>query len=201
MSCHIALEVSQLPFELVYVGKNADESVKKGFKQINPLGAVPALSIDNQQILTQNIAILEYIADQKPESKLLAPAGTFERAETMMWLSLVATDLHKSFGPLFGLAGISADARVQEDIKKWSLTNIDKYLTRIDAHLKGKTFLVGEHLSIADCYLFTVYQWTKPLVIPTDKYAELNRYSAMLAKIPAIIAVHERENVAQTQTS
>jgi len=197
MSCHIALEVAKIPFELVYVGKHADENAKKAFLKVNPLGAVPALVLDNQQVLTQNIAILEYIADQKPATNLLAPAGTFERAETMMWLSLIAADLHKAFAPLFRLSGISTNASAQEDIKNWCLASIDKYLTLIDTHLQNKQYLVGDHLTIADCYLFTVYQWTKPVGIATDKFTALNRYSAQIAKLPAVIAVHERENAAQ----
>ena len=78
MSCHIALEEAKIPFELVYVGQHADEAVRKNFLNVNPLGAVPALELDNKKILTQNIAILEYIADQKPEAGLIEKAGTFE---------------------------------------------------------------------------------------------------------------------------
>lgn len=193
MSCHIALEETKLPFELVYVGRNADEATKKAFLLVNPLGAVPALELNDKRILTQNIAILEYIADQKPELGLLAKAGTVERAEVMMWLSLIASDLHKSFGPIFNLAKITSNAEAQADIKRWSFANIDKYLSVIEEHLQHKSYLALERFTIADCYFYTVYQWTSAVSFPTEKFPAINRYSAMIAKRPSVMAVHERE--------
>lgn len=195
MSCHIALEESKIPFELVYVGRKADPAIKKAYLQINPLGAVPALELDNNIILTQNIAILEYIADQKPETGLIEKVGTVERAEIMKWLSLIASDLQKSFLPIFALEKISTHAETQAEIKKWSFSNIEKYLTIIDAHLQNKTYLASERFTIADCYLYTVYQWTKNISFPTEKFTALNRYSALIAKRPSVIAVHEREKI------
>jgi glutathione S-transferase len=193
MSCHIALEETKIPFALAYVGRDADENVKKDFLHANPLGAVPALELNDKRVLTQNIAILEYVADQKPEAGLIAKAGTYERAEIMKWLSLIAADLHKAFAPLFGLSNISKNSEVQADIKKWCFANIDKYLTIIDHHLQDKEYLVAEKFSIADCYLFTVYQWSGAISFPTEKYSALNRYSAQIAKRPSVVAVHERE--------
>ena len=193
MSCHIALEEAKIPFELVYVGQHADEAVRKNFLNVNPLGAVPALELDNKKILTQNIAILEYIADQKPEAGLIEKAGTFERAEIMLWLSLVATDLHKAFAPLFGMSRISSNPEVQADIKKWCFASIDKYLSLINQHLQDKQYLACERFTIADCYLFTVYQWAGAVALPTEKYTAINRYTAAISKRPSVMAVHERE--------
>jgi glutathione S-transferase len=197
MSCHIALEETKTPFELVYVGKNADEKIRKEYLKLNPLGAVPTLQLDNGKILTQNIAILGYIADQKPEAGMLAKVGSWERAETMCWLSVVAADLHKSFAPLFAIDKITANVDAQKDIKKWSFANIDKYLSYLESYLQDKTYLVAEKFSIADCYLFTVYQWTKKISFPIDKYSALNKYSDMLSKRPSIMAVHKREEAFQ----
>jgi glutathione S-transferase len=193
MSCHIALEETKIPFELAYVGKGADEATRKAFLQANPAGAVPALELNDKRILTQNIAILEYIADQKPAAGLIAEAGTVERAEIMMWTSLIAADLHKSFAPLFGLAKISSNPEAQADIKKWCFASIDKYLSIIDGHLQDKTYLAAERFTIADCYLFTVYQWAPKVSLPTEKYAALNRYADRIAERPSVVAVHKRE--------
>ncbi len=193
MSCHIALEEAKIPFELVYVGKHADEAVRKNFLKVNPLGAVPALELDDKKILTQNIAILEYIADQKPEAGLIEKAGTFERAEIMRWLSLIAADLHKAFAPLFGLSRISTNEDTQADIKKWCFASIDKYLSLIDAHLQDKKYLACERFTIADCYLFTVYQWTGAVSFPTEKYTAINRYAAVISQRASVKTVHERE--------
>lgn len=193
MSCHIALEEAKLPFELIYVGKNASEDVKKEFLKVNPLGAVPAFQLDNGKILTQNIAILEYIADLKPETGLLDKPGTLERAEIMRWLSFVASDLHKSFSPIFRIANITTNIDAQKDIKNWFFSNIDKYLSILENHLQDKKYLASERFTIADCYLYTVYQWTETISFPVDKYPALNRYSNNISKRPTVIAVHERE--------
>lgn len=194
MSCHIALEEAKMPFDLVYVGQKADEAVKKSFLNVNPLGMVPALELDDKKILTQNIAILEYIADKNPQAGLLEKPGTEERAETMRWLSMVAADLHTSFVPLFRMERISSDPEAQKHIKEWAYKNIDKYLTALDGRLQKSQFLSSSGFSIADCYLYTVYQWTKPVGFPTEKYAALNKYSAMIAERPSVKAVKEREN-------
>lgn len=193
MSCHIALEEAKLPFELIYVGKNASEDIKKQFLKINPLGAVPAVQFENGAILTQNIAILEYIADVKPEAGLLAKTGTLERAEIMRWLSFVASDLHKSFSPIFRISNITSHLDAQNDIKNWFFNNIDKYLSILEDHLHDKNYLAAERFTIADCYLYTVYQWTQNINFPVDKYKSLNRYSNKISNRPSVIAVHERE--------
>jgi glutathione S-transferase len=193
MSCHIALVEAKLPHEAVNVGRNAEAGVRQAYLAINPLGAVPALQIDGKHVLTQNIAILEYIADQKPTSHLLPAAGTLERAETMKWLSLVATDLHSAFVPLFGLSNFTSDAHAQEDVKKWAVKRITQLLTLINKHLEDKTYLVGDHLSVADCYLFPVFQWTIPTGIPTEQFTALHRYSDAIAKLPSVMTVREHE--------
>lgn len=193
MSSHIALEESKIPFELVYVGKNADEKARHDFLQLNPLGAVPTLQLSNGQVLTQNIAILEYIADQKPSAGLLDRPGSYERADILRWLSFIASDLHKAYSPIFRVSTISENPSVQHDIKKWAFSIIDKYLTMVDHHLQNKTYLCAERFTAADAYLFTVYRWSKFIDVPTDKYKALNRYMEHLKKRPSIVTVLDRE--------
>lgn len=193
MSCHIALLETNTPFDLVYVGKNANQKTREAFLTINPLGAVPALELDGGKILTQNIAILEYIADQNPSAHLLATVGTYERADTIRWSSFVASDLHKSFTILFRLNSISSNQSAQKDIKQWALNAINQYLSLVNTHLAGKHFLSGKHFTIADCYFYTVYQWTKSVSIATDAYPEINRYSNEISKRPSVIAIREKE--------
>ncbi|OGT53565.1 MAG: hypothetical protein A3F17_00075 [Gammaproteobacteria bacterium RIFCSPHIGHO2_12_FULL_41_15] len=193
MSCHIILEETKTTFELVYVGKNADEKTRTQFLAINPLGAVPALAISEQKILTQNIAILEYLADNNLEHHLLDKAGTFERAEQMRWLSFIASDLHKAFSPLFKLTQISANHDCQESIRKWSLTNIEKYLSLVEKQLTNQSYLVSGRFTVADAYLFTVLRWTKAINFSMEKYTAIQQYLINLAKRPSIIAVLQRE--------
>ncbi|PIZ04894.1 MAG: glutathione transferase GstA [Gammaproteobacteria bacterium CG_4_10_14_0_8_um_filter_38_16] len=193
MSCHIALEEAHIPFELQYVGNHADENIRQQFLQLNPLGAVPVLQLENGQVITQNIAILEYIADQKPSAGLLDKPGSYERADILRWLSFVAADLHKAFSPVFAIKRISDNPSVQHDIKKWAITLIDKYLMQVEQHLQNKTYLCAERFTAADAYLFTVYRWSKAINLPTEKYTALNRYADHIKKRPSVIAVLERE--------
>ncbi len=191
MSCHIVLEETQTPFELIYIKEN-DETLKT-FRHYNPLGAVPALVLDNGKVITQNSAILEFIADKKPEFQLLDKAGTWERIEIMRWLSLISSDLHKSFSPLFRLDSITSISEAKRDIKNWCFTNIDKYLSLINLHLENNQFLAHDRFTIADAYLFTSFQWTKLIDFSTDDYPALNAYSDNIANRPAVKKVLERE--------
>ncbi len=193
LSCHIILEETKTPFELVYVGKKAEAATKEAFLKVNPLGAVPALEFDDGRVLTQNMAILEYLADQHPQMDLIGKPGSWERAQTMRWLSFVAADLHKAFGLLFNLAGISSNPEAQKDIKAAAFKTLDKYCSLLEKHFQDHDYLAADRFSVADAYLFTVYQWTRAVNFPTEKYPNLNAYSERLAKRPSIVAAHERE--------
>lgn len=193
MSCHIALAEAKIPFELVYAGKKMDAQAKESFLKLNPLGAVPTLVLDDGRILTQNIAILEYIADQKPECHLLPKVGSYERADVVRWLSFVASDLHKAFSPLFRLTQISHNADAQHDIKKWCFATIEKYFSMLESHLAGKKFLTGDQFTIADAYLFTVCRWTKAVSFPIEQFTVLNKYIDTVASRPSVQSVLERE--------
>lgn len=194
MSCHIALEETKTPFELAYAGKKMDEKARADFLKVSPLGAVPTFELDDGRILTQNIAILEYIADQKPEYQLLDKPGSYERADIMRWLSFAASDFHKAFGPLFRMSAISDNPVVQDALKQHCFSMIEKYCDLLNTHLKGKNYLACERFTVADAYVFTIYQWTAAVKFPTEKYAELNRYADAIAKRPSVIAVHQRES-------
>lgn len=193
MSCHIILEEIKTPFELVCVGRNADEVIRAEFLKLNPLGAVPTLELTDGRILTQNIAIMEYLADQHPEAKLLDKAGTFGRAEIMRWLSFAASDFHKAFTPLFRINIISENPETQKDIKNWCFGLLEKYFSILESHLAHRTYLSGERFTIADAYLFTTLQWPKAIKFSTEKYPAVNKYAENIAKRPAVIAVLTRE--------
>lgn len=111
----------------------------------------------------------------------------------MRWTSFVASDLHKSFSPLFRIANMTSNTEAQKDIKNWCFANIDKYFSILENHLHDKKYLASERFTIADCYLYTVYQWTETINFPVDIYPELNRYSNNISKRPSVIAVHKRE--------
>jgi glutathione S-transferase len=197
-SCHITLEESGLKYEAVSVDwENASQAAD--VKRLNPLETLPVMT-DKNLTLTQNIGIHTYVADQAPEKGLLPPVGTPERAEAMTWLSFVAADLHKSFGPLFGLEAISSDKHVQEIIRSWASGNVKGYLSHLEAHLTGKEYLTGSTFTVADAYCFVVVNWTQWVDIPLDdgKHKNLKAYLARILQRPAVQKVYREEGLLES---
>jgi glutathione S-transferase len=195
MSCHIGLEEAGLAHTAIQIDfdkqtKDLDEALK-----LNPLGVVPVIVTDQGKTLTQNAAILEFIADAKPSSHLLAASGTFERAETMAWLSFVASDLHKSFGPLFQIQAVTANEAGQKDVRTWAETNVKKYLAHVDQNLTGRDYICGKQFTVADAYLYTVVGWCKYVNIKTDEFKNLNAYMNRVTERPAVQRVLKAEGL------
>jgi glutathione S-transferase len=184
----------QVKFELIYVGKNSEEQTKARFAMLNPLKSVPVLELEDGTIITQCIAILEYLADQFPQYNLLGKIGSKERIDVIKWLSFIATDLHKSFSPLFQLEQISVgNAVTQQNIRNWALANVNKYFTILNNHLADKSYLAAERFSVADAYLFVVYQWTKYTGVSTQNYPNLSNYIERIAKRNSIKSALQHE--------
>lgn len=177
---HILLREAGLKFDLVKVDL-ATHKTEKGadYYGINPKGYVPALELDNGEVLTENPAIAQYIADQKPDSKLAAANGTLERYRQQEWLGFIGTEIHKQFSPVFR-PGIT-DAE-----KKPSFDKIGKRFDYVVQKLKGKQFLMGDHFSLPDSYLFVMIGWADHTGMDMSKWPELKAYQARIASRPAV---------------
>src|ERR1700733_14505914 len=145
MASNIALHEAGIQFEVAKVDKRTKRVDGVDFVTINPKGYVPALLLDNGQLLTENVVVLQYIADLNPAAKLAPAAGTMERYRLMEWLSYINSEVHKSFGPLF-----SSD--VSEDVKKFARNSVTKRVDWLEKALGSKTFLMGEQFTVADAY-------------------------------------------------
>ena len=154
LSPHIVLLEAGLPFELEQVNL-ATKKTKGGddFNTINTKGYVPALKIDSGEIISEGPAIVQYLADLKPESKLAPKAGTIERVRLQEYLNFITAELHKAFGPLF-------DGKAPEDLKQAARDKVSKRLAWLAKDLGDKPYLLGNDFSVADAYLFTVLRWT-----------------------------------------
>lgn len=146
---------------------------------INPKGYVPAVELEDGQILSEGPAIVQYLADLKPEAGLLPPAGTLERARVQEWLTFIGTELHKSFSPLF-----RPDA--SPDWKAAARQTIDKRLTFVDGVLANRDYLTGATPCVADAYLFTVVSWTRPMRIDLAPWPALAAFQERMAARPAV---------------
>ncbi len=157
LAAHIALREAGIAFELVKVSHRTHKTSQGiDFDQINPKGYVPALVLDNGELLTENAALLAYIADLNPAAGLAPPGGTLERYRMSEWLAYVNSEIHKAFSPLF-----ARDA--PEDMKQYARAALTKRLGWLAQELGSKPYLLGEHFTVADAYLFVTLTWA-PLV-------------------------------------
>jgi len=170
LASNIALREAGLEFELVSVDRRTRRAADGlDFNAVNPKGYVPALTLEGGETLTENVCVLQYIADRNPAAKLAPPAGTMERYRLIEWLAFVSSEVHKNFSPLF-----RKDA--PEDTKSYALGNLTKRLDYLQQALGSKTFLMGEQFTVADCYLFVVLSWAHVLKLDLGKWPELKRY-------------------------
>ena len=149
---------------------------------------VPALLLDDDILLTEGVAIMQYIADQVPDRHLLAPVGSIARYQTLEWLNYVATELHKSFTPLFR-------PDTPEDYKPVARGLLEKKLQYVDAALADKQWLTGHRFTIADGYLFTVLRWAYAIKLDMAAYGHIGNWMTQVAARPAVAAALAAEGL------
>jgi glutathione S-transferase len=180
LSPHIALREADLPFELVKVNfatKTAENG--ESFLAVNPKGAVPALRLDDGEVLTEAAAIVQAIADLAPGKRLAPTAGTRERIRLQEWLNYIATELHKGFAPLFKQ---DTPAGYKAIVKQ----NLAKQFTYLDRQLAGRDYLMGDTFTVADGYAYTILNWAHFQQIDLAPYANISTYMARVAARPAV---------------
>jgi glutathione S-transferase len=147
------------------------------FFAVNPLGLVPTIRTDDGEVLTENAAILQFIADHSPAARL-APSNGMARARLQQWLSFIGTELHKAlFIPLF-------DKKMPEEGKARALEKGDKRLAYLNDYLEGREFLL-DAFSVADAYLFTVLNWKIATPVDIKKWPAIEAYYNRLKQRPA----------------
>ena len=140
---------------------------------------MPALRLDNGQVLTEGPVILQYVADQNPESGLAPKNGSIERYRLQEWLNFITSEIHKTFSPLFNPA---ADASV----KAYTIQNLEKKFDWLNKQLAGKQYLTGDRFTIADAYLFVVVNWSNFVGIDLGRWPALKEFHARVAARPKV---------------
>jgi glutathione S-transferase len=170
LASHIVLNELGLDFQIekVDLSTKTTETGRK-FLEINPKGYVPALEISPGVVLSEGVAILQYLASKKPGNTLIAAYDSLEYFQQVEWLVFISTELHKNLGALFA----GPNPAVLERVKP--------RLEFVSAQLKGKDFLLGSQFSLADAYLFTVLSWTDHLQVDLSGYAGINEYRQRVA--------------------
>jgi glutathione S-transferase len=190
-ACSLASHIALLELGLPHTIEAVDLRTKRtrggaDFNAISPKGYVPTLELDDGSILTEGTAILQYIADQKPAGGLAPANGTLPRYRLQEWLGFINSELHKNFSQLFS----SATPEASKEIAKAQLA---RRLAFADQALAGREFLVGEHFTVADAYLYTVLGWTTRLGVPLDRFAALQAFKARIGARPAVQAAEASE--------
>jgi glutathione S-transferase len=192
--CHIAIQESGIKYTPMEVSFKRNINVDE-LEKVNPLARVPALLSTEGKPLSQNGAIMEYIADLAPATRLLAPQGTWERAETMQWVIFAASDFQKAFLAYFSADQVTDSEPAQKGIQKSAIELIHEYLHYVDKSLAGKDFVMGNQFTIADCYIFTMLGWTTWLELDISEYRNLKPYMKRVYDRPAVQKVLKEEDL------
>lgn len=186
---HIVLREAGLEFDLVKTNtRERSTSDGSDFLAVNPKGYVPALLLDDGEALTECPAILQYLADQKPDSGLLPSAGTLEHYRVLEWVAFVATELHKGLGPIF-----RPDSPAE--LKTSTRERVARRLAWINEQLAGRNFVIGDSFTIADAYLWVVIGWLGYAGLSPDRWPALQAYHARIGERPAIQAARKAEGL------
>ncbi|MGH8032877.1 MAG: glutathione S-transferase family protein [Luteimonas sp.] len=188
---HIALQWIGKPFEAAVIDHSGRQA--PDFLEINPTGAVPVLD-DDGFVLTQNAAILNYLADKHPDAKLGGDGSAKGRAEVNRWVSFVNSDVHPAFKPLFGSTAYLEDAAMIDKTKDASKRTLRGLFGRADAQLTGKDYLTGAR-SIADPYLFVTVQWAKKTGVDLSGLDNLAAFDARMTSDAGVQAAMKAEGL------
>lgn len=177
---HVTLQEAGLPHELVRVDLRSHKTEKgEDYYAINPKGYVPGLQLDDGQVLTENTAIVQYLADKVPDKGLIPSVGSMERYRVLEWLGFVSTEIHKTFSPLFNRACTEETRKAQLD----RLANRFEYVAK---HLEGREYLMGDRFTVADSYLFAMLNWTPQMGPSLDRWPTLKAYYERVLARPAV---------------
>ena len=192
-ACSMAVHIVLIEGGFSFDKEQVDLATKKtadgtDFTSINPNGYVPALALNNGEVLTEAAVILAYLADQVPERKLAPAAGSMERYRLQEKLNFITTELHKGFGSLFNPA-------MPEEWREQVKQGLGKRLAYIAGQLENRQYLLGDEFSIADAYLFTILGWSKLTKVDLSPWPVLVDYSARIAQRPAVQAAMKAEGL------
>ena len=186
---HILLCETGATFDLEQVDNKAKKT-KSGadFWQINPKGYVPVLELDDGRRITEAPAVLQYIADQHPNTGLVPACGSFDRYRVVEWLNFITSELHKSFGSFF-------KANTPEDYKPIARENLSKRYAFLEKHLASHQFLHGEKFSIADSYLFVITRWLDRVGLDVNTWPNIKAYQERIAARPKVQEAMQAEGL------
>lgn len=179
LSPHIVARELGLPVTLEQVDRAKTYGGGQDYLAINPKGYVPALQLDDGQVLTEGPVIVQYLADLRPEAGLVPPAGTMARYRLQEMLGYISTELHKTYSPLFVPS-------TTDDVRQDRKAVLFKRYGLIERTLASSPYLLGDSFTVADAYLFTVTSWAGFVKLDLSEFPSLRAYMARIAERPAV---------------
>jgi glutathione S-transferase len=192
LSPHIVLHESGLPFETVRVDEHTKVMANGGdYRSVNALGYVPALQLPDGTVLTEGVAIVQYVADRVPDRKLAPPNGTIERSKLHAWLNFFSAEVQSGcFCPLY-------HPEIPDAVKSLFRDRLASRLRHVEAHLARNDYLMGETFSVVDVYLFVVSNWTRSVDVDLTPYPHILALRRRIGDRPAVQAAIRTEGFAR----
>ncbi|MDP3494506.1 MAG: glutathione transferase GstA [Hyphomonadaceae bacterium] len=189
LAAHIIMRETGQTVELERVGRDKKTEHGENFLEVTPKGYVPALRMDDGEILTENIVVHNYLADLKPASKLAPAHGTKARLRQDELAVFISTEIHKTYGPMFNPATPEEARQIAKDKLATRYAMIEEMLA------DGRPYLTGENFATVDSYLFTVTRWAEPLKVDLSRFPLLAAFQKRVAERPAVKAALEAEGL------
>jgi glutathione S-transferase len=187
LSPHIVANELGLPIELVKVDVVAKRTEHgEDFLAINPKGLVPVLQLDDGALLTEGPAVVQYLADLKPDAQLAPANGSMARYRLQEMLGYINSELHQGYMPLFNPA-------CSDDVRSERMAHLKKRYGLLEAALGRSPFLLGDRFTVTDAYLFVVTRWAESVKLDLSTFPNLLAFQARIAARPAVQTAMSRE--------
>lgn len=190
-ACSLAPHIVLCELGIPYEKEKVDLAQKKtehgaNYWEINPKGSVPALKMDNGEILTEASVLVRYLADQKMEAKLAPKSGSLEHWRFLEWLNFTSTEMHKGIGMMFGISRLVNTDAAKEELNKGIRAMLVPKFKFLSQKLGTNDYLMGKDFTVADAYMFTVLNWTNLHKIDLSEFKNIQDYMARVASRPAV---------------
>lgn len=189
LSPHIIATEAGIPLELVKVDTSTKTIRQEGdYWEINPKGYVPALELDDGEVLTEGPAIVQYLADRKPGTGLAPANGTFERVRVQEMLNYITSEIHKTYSPLFNPA-------VLPQVREERLAYLRKRYALIEKRLADRKYLFGDQFTVADAYLFVVTNWARGVKFDLADFPNIQAFQKRVGSRKSVLQAMHAEGL------
>lgn len=192
---HIVMAELNMVYELDMVNLSEKTCTTGDFRLINPKGSVPALKMEDGEVLTEAAVICQYLTEQTPGNTMLGKFGTMERTRTLEWMNYIATEIHKNFTPVFAVEKMFKNTETQTEVKNFYKNSLNLKFAYLSEKLGQNDYLTGKEFTIADAYLFTCLSWTRYVGMDLTPWSNLTGFMKRVSERPAVMKAMKEEGL------